>query len=172
MFNKGHQMMTQQRSMVNPLTSKGDDAGGHLIDPLDVIEAWGLNYHLGSVLKHISRAGQKECEKTNLEKALFYLDRFLRNCTSATAEGYITKENIPVEKVAKDWRLNTSLEVVLMHLHLATRLTPTFHIESAQKYIHIRLKNLKIISQQNAFNENRQPVIKIGSHSGEISHVF
>lgn len=49
------------------------------IEVLDAIEAWGLPYHLGNVVKYIARAGKKD-EKTyrqDLQKAKFYLDRYI-----------------------------------------------------------------------------------------------
>jgi hypothetical protein len=51
------------------------------IEAIDVIEAWGLNFNLGNVLKYIARAGLKNPEtmKQDLEKALWYLKRELDN---------------------------------------------------------------------------------------------
>jgi transposase-like protein len=44
------------------------------IQPWDVIDAWGLDYYLGNVLKYICRAGKKEPERlVDLNKALHYL---------------------------------------------------------------------------------------------------
>ena len=45
------------------------------IEPIDVIEAWGLNYNLGNALKYISRAGRKESRKDDIIKAANYLYR-------------------------------------------------------------------------------------------------
>jgi hypothetical protein len=48
-------------------------------EAIKVIEAWGLNFHLGNVIKYISRAGKKDKTKLkeDLEKAKWYLDRFI-----------------------------------------------------------------------------------------------
>lgn len=48
-------------------------------EAIKVIEAWNLNFCLGNVVKYISRAGKKdkENEKQDLEKALWYLNREL-----------------------------------------------------------------------------------------------
>jgi hypothetical protein len=46
------------------------------IQPLEVIEAWNLGFHLGNVVKYIARAKLKGQEKEDLEKALFYLKRY------------------------------------------------------------------------------------------------
>ena len=48
-------------------------------EAIKVIEVWGLNFHLGNVIKYISRAGKKDKTKLkeDLEKAKWYLDRFI-----------------------------------------------------------------------------------------------
>jgi hypothetical protein len=48
-------------------------------EAIKVIEAWELNFHLGNVIKYISRAGKKDKTKLkeDLEKAKWYLDRFI-----------------------------------------------------------------------------------------------
>ena len=44
-------------------------------EAIKVIEAWGLNFSLGNVLKYISRSGKKsEDPLEDLEKAAKYLD--------------------------------------------------------------------------------------------------
>lgn len=47
------------------------------IETIDVIEDWKLGFHLGNVIKYISRAGHKDPSKTleDLKKALWYLQR-------------------------------------------------------------------------------------------------
>lgn len=42
---------------------------------IDVIEDWGLGFHLGNVVKYVARAGKKDDEKQDLEKAKWYLER-------------------------------------------------------------------------------------------------
>lgn len=48
-----------------------------LFEVIDVIEDWGLGFHLGNTVKYIARAGKKDPSKTieDLEKARWYLDR-------------------------------------------------------------------------------------------------
>ena len=48
-------------------------AGG--IETIDFIEAKGLNYRLGNVIKYITRAEHKGSRKEDLQKALWYLQR-------------------------------------------------------------------------------------------------
>ena len=45
------------------------------IEPIDVIEAWGLGFHLGCLLKYVCRAGRKGERLEDLRKARWYLDR-------------------------------------------------------------------------------------------------
>jgi hypothetical protein len=45
--------------------------------PIHVIEDWKLDYHLGNVLKYISRARHKGSEIQDLEKAAWYLQRYI-----------------------------------------------------------------------------------------------
>ena len=49
------------------------------IEPIDLIEAQGLNFNRGNVVKYVSRAGKKEDEREDLEKALWYIKRELDN---------------------------------------------------------------------------------------------
>lgn len=46
------------------------------IEPLDLIDAWNLNFNLGNVVKYVCRAGKKDKEKEieDLEKAKFYIE--------------------------------------------------------------------------------------------------
>jgi len=45
------------------------------IEAIDVIEAYGLNFNLGNVIKYILRADKKGNKKQDLEKAQWYLKR-------------------------------------------------------------------------------------------------
>jgi uncharacterized protein DUF3310 len=45
------------------------------IEPIDVIEAWELGFHLGNAVKYIARAGRKGDRLEDLKKARWYLDR-------------------------------------------------------------------------------------------------
>lgn len=49
------------------------------IEVIDFIEDKKLNYHLGNVIKYISRAGKKcpDKEIEDLKKARWYLDRYI-----------------------------------------------------------------------------------------------
>ena len=45
------------------------------IEVIDVIEAWGLGFHTGNVLKYLLRAPHKGDEIGDLKKCRWYLDR-------------------------------------------------------------------------------------------------
>jgi hypothetical protein len=48
-------------------------------EAIKVIEAWGLDFHLGNTVKYISRAGKKGAALEDLKKALWYLQREIEN---------------------------------------------------------------------------------------------
>jgi hypothetical protein len=54
---------------------------------LDLIEGFGLGYHLGNVIKYVLRADHKAAPVTDLEKARWYLDREIGRRTRAEAAG-------------------------------------------------------------------------------------
>jgi len=55
---------------------------GNLYEAIRVIEAWDLNFHLGNVVKYISRAGKKTDDPLgDLRKAHWYLTRELARLT-------------------------------------------------------------------------------------------
>ena len=47
------------------------------IEVIEAIEAWGVGYCLGNVIKYVARAGKKDPAKhlEDLRKALWYLQR-------------------------------------------------------------------------------------------------
>lgn len=61
-------------SIINHPSHYRKDSG---IEAIDVIEAWGLGFSLGNVIKYISRAGKKSPELLieDLEKSRWYLER-------------------------------------------------------------------------------------------------
>lgn len=69
-------------------SSDGEDVVNHPkhytfgnYEVLDVIEDWGLPYHLGNVIKYIARCDKKSNDTLleDLKKAKFYLDRYISN---------------------------------------------------------------------------------------------
>jgi len=49
--------------------------GDTTYEAIKVIEAWKLDFHLGNAVKYICRAGKKDDELIDLEKAAWYLAR-------------------------------------------------------------------------------------------------
>jgi hypothetical protein len=52
-------------------------------EAIKVIEAWDLGFCLGNTVKYISRAGKKDETIQELEKALWYLKREIKNLKDA-----------------------------------------------------------------------------------------
>ena len=52
------------------------------IETIDFIEAKQLNYHLGNVVKYITRADHKDSRLVNLKKAEWYLKREIENAAA------------------------------------------------------------------------------------------
>lgn len=48
---------------------------GNGIEVIDAIEAWGLGFSLGNVVKYVARAEHKGAPVQDLEKAAWYLAR-------------------------------------------------------------------------------------------------
>ena len=55
--------------------------GDNTYETIKVIEAWGLDFHLGNTVKYVSRAGKKDPAKEleDLKKAAWYLERAIKN---------------------------------------------------------------------------------------------
>ena len=45
------------------------------LEVIDVIEDWGLGFHLGNVVKYVARSPHKGRELEDLKKAKWYLER-------------------------------------------------------------------------------------------------
>lgn len=45
------------------------------IEAIDAIEAWGLGFNLGNVVKYVARAGHKGEALEDLRKARWYIER-------------------------------------------------------------------------------------------------
>jgi len=46
---------------------------------IEIIEAFGLSFHLGNAVKYIIRSGKKGDAKEDLNKAIWYLQRAIQN---------------------------------------------------------------------------------------------
>lgn len=90
---------------------------GRSIEPIEVIESWGLCHHLACVLKYIARCGRKDSALNDLRKAHWYLSRKLElgiaqipgtNIYKTSCEPYIS-----LSSVLRDWQLSPGLAFVL-----------------------------------------------------------
>ena len=68
------------KELVNPPTPEKPDAPHYASltpEPIDVIDAWGLGFHLGNAIKYIARVGRKDgaTAASDLRKAVTYIER-------------------------------------------------------------------------------------------------
>jgi hypothetical protein len=72
--------MSENKEMINH-PSHYQFGKNNEYEAIKVIDAWELDFHLGNAVKYISRAGKKDPNKEieDLKKALFYLDRKIKN---------------------------------------------------------------------------------------------
>lgn len=60
----------------------------NIYEAIKVIEAWSLGFHLGNVVKYISRAGKKTLVPIeDLKKARWYLDRYIEHLEKGMDKG-------------------------------------------------------------------------------------
>ncbi len=78
------------------------DYYGGTIEVINFIEDHGLGFHLGNVVKYVSRAGKKdkETELEDLQKAQWYLNRYI------DFRGVQKKKMISEEDIKDDLRLD------------------------------------------------------------------
>lgn len=92
---------------------------GRSIQPIDVIEDWGLCHHLSCVVKYLARCGRKQDAHQDLLKARWYLTRKIALLTSDLHKSLlsVTKEDgISLTAVLLDWNLTSNLEFVLSYI--------------------------------------------------------
>lgn len=67
--------------MSDPVNHPNHYGGDTTYEAIKVIEAWGLGFSLGNLVKYVARAGKKDPVKEleDLKKARFYLDRYIWN---------------------------------------------------------------------------------------------
>jgi len=84
---------------MNKVVNHPDHYGGDTIyEAIKVIEAWGLGFHLGNVVKYISRADRKGNAVEDLAKARWYLDREITLRTARSANEEQPGPSSPAEK--------------------------------------------------------------------------
>ncbi len=68
------------------------------IQPWDFIRDQELNYHLGNVVKYVCRAGYKNDDLRDLEKAIHYLENELEHRTSERISQIIPSDKLTITK--------------------------------------------------------------------------
>ena len=66
---------------------------GNPYEVIKVIEAWDLNFRVGSAVKYIGRAAKKGAELEDIQKAIWYLQRELDSL-----RGYSLTMHVPMGK--------------------------------------------------------------------------
>ena len=73
LYHCGYQLMKKQiKEKVNHPQHYHADSG---IEVIDAIELWQLGFHLGNVVKYVSRSNLKGNKLEDLQKAQWYLNR-------------------------------------------------------------------------------------------------
>ena len=76
-----HQLDRVDLTTDEPITSAVDHPSHYHaqsgVEVIDAVEAWGLGFCLGNVIKYVARAGHKGEAREDLQKALWYLTREL-----------------------------------------------------------------------------------------------
>lgn len=110
------------------------------IECIDVIEDWKLNFHLGNAVKYISRAGAKDNEIEDIEKAIWYLQRYVEKLKE------INKiiEDLDIDKIVEE-SLKTQKEQEGYELVIFGKYTAIFtELEEAIKFVDGDLSNVDI----------------------------
>jgi len=68
------------------------------IQPWDFIRDQELNYHLGNVVKYVCRAGFKNDDLCDLEKAIHYLENEIEHRTSERVQEIIPTEELKISQ--------------------------------------------------------------------------
>ena len=63
---------------------------------IDVIEDWDLGFHLGNAIKYIARAEYKGNPRQDLEKAKWYIQRYIDNYLVEEREEYAEGEKLNI----------------------------------------------------------------------------
>lgn len=102
------------------------------IEVIDVIESWNLGFHLGNAVKYIARASKKGHYTEDLEKAKWYLKRYLEYLydkkremswfkklfsTDTELQYVSTDSKHYLYKVISDWKLDSDLECILILIY-------------------------------------------------------
>lgn len=101
----------------NLITRHAHYVEGRTIEPIIVIEEYGLCHHLACVVKYISRAGRKTSLINDLKKAEWYLDREVaRQGVSPCMPPLSAKPTNSIQEILDDWELSANLSACLSYI--------------------------------------------------------
>ena len=88
------------------------------IEPIDVIETWGLGYHLARVVNCLSQAGKKGRTLKDLKKAEWHLNRKIMSLSKTFKQCYPEEDDDPLtpQKIGENWQLSPNLSLALEHV--------------------------------------------------------
>lgn len=86
------------------------------IEVIDYIEDKALGYHLGNVVKYISRAGKKDPSKTveDLQKAKWYLEREISRLQGSEDVGEVALKNPPGDMADDFWENDAKKLIIIL----------------------------------------------------------
>ncbi len=87
------------------------------VEVIDVIEDWRLGFHLGNALKYIARAPYKGNEVQDLNKALWYVRRYLKAPPVHSLRPYQVAYRFTEMMIIKDWILNEKYAQLVSNLY-------------------------------------------------------
>lgn len=107
----------------DPVNTPAHYRGGMGLEAIDVIEAWGLGFHLGNAVKYILRAGGKGNRDEDLKKACRYLSRAAAATDIAVFPSTFVDDtgDLLPEKVGALFHLGWNAHYALHRIHRATR---------------------------------------------------
>lgn len=104
------------------------------LEVIDVIEAWGLGFHLGNAVKYILRAGAKGDRNEDLRKACRYLSRAAEVTDIAVFPSTFVDNTgaLTPEKVGASFNLGWNAHYALNRIHRSIRVADH---ATAQRYL-------------------------------------
>lgn len=88
------------------------------MEAIDVIEAFfRTNYYLASTFKYMARAGKKNDEREDIEKAIWYLRRYLSTLGAADGYGLTPKGEALAELIAAGYDVPITENTVKVYLN-------------------------------------------------------
>lgn len=128
---------------------------GRNIFPIDVIESWKLFHHEACALKYIARYNRKGNGFQDLQKAVWYLERFTKTLKERVLESELSIVSYdPVyipDLISKDWGLDNLLSGAVENLYCAAIST---RIETRHNYLIAVTNNLKELLKRKEKNDD------------------